>query len=69
MDEVGMAVSKNTQTRFVGITYHIHYASLRLLFEQPCTHIIYGAHAGMLDQYQNTIATLYILNQKCIRVC
>ena len=27
-DEVGMAVSKNTQTRFVGITYHIHYTSL-----------------------------------------
>ena len=26
-DEVGMAVSKNTQTRFVGmmIMYHIHY--------------------------------------------
>ena len=33
-DEVGMAVPKNTQTRFVGITYHIHYnTSLRLLFE------------------------------------
>ena len=31
--EVGMAVPKNTQTRFVGITYHIHYTSLRLLFE------------------------------------
>ena len=31
-DEVGMAVPKNTQTRFVGITYHIHYTSLRLLF-------------------------------------
>ena len=27
-----MAVPKNTQTRFVGITYHIHYTSLRLLF-------------------------------------
>ena len=31
-DEVGMTVPKNTQTRFVGITYHIHYTSLRLLF-------------------------------------
>ena len=31
-DEVGMAVPKNTQTRFVGITYHTHYTSLRLLF-------------------------------------
>ena len=31
-DEVGMAVPKSTQTRFVGITYHIHYTSLRLLF-------------------------------------
>ena len=30
-DEVGMAVPKSTQTRFnfVGITYHIHYTSLR----------------------------------------
>ena len=27
-----MAVPKNTQTRFVGITYHIHYTSLHLLF-------------------------------------
>ena len=26
------AVPKNTQTRFVGIRYHIHYTSLRLLF-------------------------------------
>ena len=24
-DEVGMTVLKSTQTRFVGITYHIHY--------------------------------------------
>ena len=24
--------TKNTQTRFVGITYHTHYTSLRLLF-------------------------------------
>ena len=31
-DKVGMAVPKNTQTRFIGITYHIHYTSLRLLF-------------------------------------
>ena len=23
--EVGMAVPKSTQTKFVGITYHIHY--------------------------------------------
>ena len=57
-----MVVPKNTQTRFVGITYHTH------------THIIllYGAHAGMenqyripMDQYQK-IVILYILNQKCI---
>ena len=27
-----MAVPKNTQTRFVGITYHTLYTSLRLLF-------------------------------------
>ena len=27
-----MTGSKSTQTRFVGITYHIHYTSLRLLF-------------------------------------
>ena len=27
-----MAVPKNTRTRFVGITYHIHYTSPRLLF-------------------------------------
>ena len=32
-DEVGMAMPNNTQTRFVGTTYHIHYTSLRLLFE------------------------------------
>ena len=32
-DEVGMAVPKNTQIRFVGITYHIQYISLPLLFE------------------------------------
>ena len=33
-DELGMAVPKNTQTRFVGKTYHIiHCTSLRLLFE------------------------------------
>ena len=34
-DEVGMARPKNTQTRFVtvGITHHIHYTSLRLLFK------------------------------------
>ena len=31
-DEVGMAVPKSTQTRFVELTYHIHYTSLRLLF-------------------------------------
>ena len=33
-DEVGVAVPKSTQIRFnfVGITYHIHYTSLRLLF-------------------------------------
>ena len=42
-----MAVPKNTQTRFVGITYHTHYTSLRLLFEYIAVHthniiIIYG---------------------------
>ena len=31
-DEVGMAVPKNTHTRNVGMTYHTHYTSLRLLF-------------------------------------
>ena len=31
--EVGMTVLKSTQTRFVGIMYHIHYTSLRLLLE------------------------------------
>ena len=29
---VGMTVLKSTQTKFVGITYHIYYTSLRLLF-------------------------------------
>ena len=31
-DEKEAAVPKSTQTRFVGITYHIHYTSLCLLF-------------------------------------
>ena len=62
-----MAVPKNTQTRFVGITYHIHYTSLRLLFEQPCTHVLcsYGAHVcrngksihGSISKYSDTLHT------------
>ena len=57
---------------FLGIAYHIHYTSLRLLFELPYTHILYymgHMHAGMenqyMDQYQNT-AKLCILNQDCM---
>ena len=49
--EVGMAVPKNTQTRFVGITYHIHYTSLRLLFSSTsdsikCRYILILIHGN-----------------------
>ena len=52
-------------------------ANLGFLSSCMCTHIlfnIYVVHSGMenqhhiipMDQYQNVIATLYILNQKCM---
>ena len=74
-----MAVPKNTQTRFVGITYHIHYTSLCLLFEQPCTHVIlymgHMVHACrngklILQLYPGiniNISDTYMLNQICMR--
>ena len=68
-----MAVPESTQTRFVGITYHIHYTSLRVAVHTHTILYMGHMHAGMenqyMDQYQNNIiATLYILNlnQECM---
>ena len=65
MKEVGMAVPKNTQTRFVRITYYIYYIhpyACFLISSHAHTYYIWGTcmHAGMenqycipMDQYQN----------------
>ena len=45
-DKVGMAVPKNTQTRFIGITYHMH----------P----LYIPTFVFLDNYHHTLLTQYI---------
>ena len=67
-----MAVPKNPQTRLVGITYHIHYISPRLLLSNRA-HMYYIWGTCMQEWKINTwinikiiITTLYILNQKCM---
>ena len=72
-DEVGMAVSKSTQTRFVGITYHIHYIYIPTLAFGVAIHTYYIWGTCMQEWKINTwinikilIATLYILNQECM---
>ena len=39
-DKVGMAVPKNIQTRFVGITYHIPMLIISYTFDSVCSYII-----------------------------
>ena len=48
-----MAVPKNTQTRFVGIANVSHPLYIPTLAFQVAVHIhiMYGAHAGMENQY------------------